>query len=191
MYTLIGSGPSPYVRRTRILLEELKLGYDFQKIDVMSKDGQNVLAKYGPIRRVPVLIENSSQKIIRDSAIIDQYLKSHTTLDLEKEDEKNLLNEVCSSALLVLQLQRFKLDTDKSNPLTQNQWKRIGDILNYFDQKKLVQDEFDVISQWLFCTLDWFEYRELYPWRDERAHLISFYEQFKERDSVIKTDPRT
>lgn len=190
MYKLIGSLPSPYVRRVRLVLEELNLPYEFQTIDVMSSEGQEILSQFSIIRRVPVLIDEKTQEVYTDSGLITQFLRKDK-FDYREEEIKLLINEACASALTILQLSRFKLDESGESIIAKNHQKRVNDILDYFENHNEVYslEKFEIIEQWLFCMLDWFEFRELAKWKDKN-NLVDFYEAHVNRDAVKKTNPR-
>lgn len=187
MYNLIGSKPSPFVRRIRVFLEENNIPYEFEVIDVMSSEGQERLSEYGPIKRVPVLVKNDSGEVFRDSYLIVKYHEK-VALSRELEEDLLLLNELCNSALLLLQFKRFKLDENHENLLSKSHLKRIDGILEYFNTSEL--DSFGLVQQWLFCSLDWFDFRDIVKWRTRYSNLEAFFGNFKDRPSLVSSDPR-
>lgn len=67
---LIGSPNSPYVRKTRIVLAEKKIEYEFV-LDT-ARD-ENTVAPYNPLGRIPVLILDDGATLF-DSRVIVEYL---------------------------------------------------------------------------------------------------------------------
>ncbi|HQR03794.1 MAG: glutathione S-transferase [Proteobacteria bacterium] len=70
---LIGSLTSPYVRKTRVVLAEKKIEYDF----VITPPGAagSVVAGYNPLARIPVLVLDDDTALF-DSPVIVEYLDS-------------------------------------------------------------------------------------------------------------------
>lgn len=67
---LIGSPTSPYVRKTRIVLAEKKIEYEF----VIDATGdENSVAPWNPLGRVPVLVLDDDSSLF-DSRVIVEYL---------------------------------------------------------------------------------------------------------------------
>ncbi|WP_431260221.1 glutathione S-transferase family protein [Roseateles chitinivorans] len=71
---LIGSLPSPYVRKVRVVMAEKKLDYQFELEDVWGSD--NIL-KINPLGKVPCLVMEGQDSItgaVFDSRVIVEYL---------------------------------------------------------------------------------------------------------------------
>ncbi|MGE5465883.1 MAG: glutathione S-transferase [Ignavibacteria bacterium] len=72
---LIGSLTSPYVRKTRVVLAEKKIDYDFV---LESPWGEgNSVAKFNPLGKVPVLVLDDDSTLF-DSRVIVEYLDNMT-----------------------------------------------------------------------------------------------------------------
>lgn len=72
---LIGSLTSPYVRKTRIVLAEKKIDYDFV-LESPWVEG-NAVVKYNPLGKVPVLVLDDDSTLF-DSRVIVEYLDNMT-----------------------------------------------------------------------------------------------------------------
>ncbi len=72
---LIGSLTSPFVRKTRIVLAEKKIDYEFV-IDSPWLEGNSV-AKFNPLGKIPVLVLDDESTLF-DSRVIVEYLDSMT-----------------------------------------------------------------------------------------------------------------
>lgn len=180
---LIGSVASPFVRRIRILL--YGQDYTFTKVNILEPQGAKIIKNYSPISRIPVLIDKD--QVYWDSMLITKYLKPNL-IDLKTESELIMLNELTDSGLQNFQFLRFNMDLKGDSILAQNNKRRIKNILEYFDNKNL--SHWDIITQWLYCTLDWFSYREIYPWEDNFDNLLTFYKANHERPEIKETNPR-
>lgn len=72
---LLGSLTSPYVRKTRIVLAEKKIDYDFELQSPWSED--SVVPNFNPLGKVPVLILDDGTALF-DSRVIVEYLDNVT-----------------------------------------------------------------------------------------------------------------
>ena len=73
---LIGSLPSPYVRKVRIVMAEKKLDYQFVTEDVWASDA--ILAS-NPLGKVPCLVMEGGEAVF-DSRVIVEYLDARSPL---------------------------------------------------------------------------------------------------------------
>ena len=72
---LIGILTSPYVRKTRIVLIEKKIDYEFVVTDLNSPD--NIANQFNPLGKVPCLVMDDG-KALYDSSVIVDYLDTTT-----------------------------------------------------------------------------------------------------------------
>lgn len=180
---LIGSIASPFVRRIRMAFGE---EVEFEAINVFTTEGQARLKEVSPIRRIPVLLDKDD--VIWDSMLIEDYLANkERTLTVQKE--MLLINEATDSALVMFQAKKFIPGAHEENTFINNNTKRVNDILNYFDQKDLAQN-WGIIERWLYCTLDWINFREVIAWEEKFKNLQAFYQRNQNRSDVQATDPR-
>ena len=180
---LIGSKASPYVRRVRLMLGDLD--YKFETVDVFSDKGQKLISKYSPTKRVPILVDGD--RVIWDSLIIAQYF-SDEPLDVLTQKDLTLINEMTDAGIQLFQLRKFETDVNDESPLSKNNLERILNVLNYFE--KIIQDHFRLVEEWLYCTLDWFSYREVYDWKTDHPNLVAFMNKHEDDDFIKQTDPR-
>jgi glutathione S-transferase len=74
MMKLIGALTSPYVRKTRIVMAEKKLDYQFVLEDVWANDD---ILKFNPLGKVPCLVLEGGEAIF-DSRVIVEYLDTRS-----------------------------------------------------------------------------------------------------------------
>lgn len=187
---LVGSNASPYVRRVRILLDELKADFTFVPVDIFSEQGQQEVFQYTKTRRVPVLIDGD--KTVWDSHLIAKYLLEKYAAPLprlEEEKEIILLNEANDSGIALYQVRFFDLDKEGKNIYSKIQYKRIKGILSYFDEKLANESlSWGLVANYLYCMLDWFSYRNVFPW-EEYTHLKEFYDSLSSKEILQQTAP--
>ena len=68
---LIGSRPSPFVRKIRVLLAEKQISFDFVEENVWSPDSE--VPKYNPLNKVPALVLDEGE-CLYDSQVIAEYV---------------------------------------------------------------------------------------------------------------------
>ena len=66
---LIGQYDSPFVRRVAVALRHLELPYEHRPWSVWAHADE--VAKYNPLRRVPVLVMDDGEALVESSAILD------------------------------------------------------------------------------------------------------------------------
>ncbi|KYF60081.1 glutathione S-transferase [Sorangium cellulosum] len=66
---LIGQYDSPFVRRVAVALQHYGLAYEHRPWSVWA-DAESI-AKYNPLRRVPVLVTDSGESLVESAAILD------------------------------------------------------------------------------------------------------------------------
>lgn len=187
---LIGSIASPYVRRLRILLEELGADYVFKQVQVFSKEGQEEIFSYTKTRRVPILVDGD--KTLWDSLLITKYLLkkyNRTEIKLELEKDLILINEANDSAISLFQVRYFELDPQNENIFSKVQFKRIKGILSYFDEQFKTDDHmWGIKANFLYCLLDWLNYRQVLDW-SEFENLVEFHKDLSSKDIIQQTAP--
>ena len=180
-YILYGSQTSPFVRRLRILLENVS--YEFKELAVFEKGDGEILNKINPLNQVPVLTDG--ELTIWDSRQIFNYLNSiHRFQNFTWEDE-NLLTAIdgaMNSAVSLLVLKRSGLNITEDKLFFNRQHERINSIINYLTPYMtgpgLAEWNFHTIS--LYCFLDWAAYRSLIS-LEGRDDCIKFLDAHKNR----------
>ena len=94
---LIGILTSPYVRKTRIVLIEKKIDYEFVVTDLNSPD--NIANQFNPLGKVPCLVMDDG-KALYDSSVIVDYLDTATPVSrLLPDDNRGRADVKCWEAL--------------------------------------------------------------------------------------------
>lgn len=186
---LIGSKTSPFVRRIRLFLAEAP--YEFEILDVLSEPGRSQVFAKNPVGRIPVLIDG--QTVIWDSRLILRYLLEKTRRplpSLETELKLDLIDNANDTGVALFQIKKFNLDPHWQNTFSKNQVDRLNKILNHLEHgKKPELETFEGI--WLFCLLDWIEFREVSKISGHFPKLEVFWTESKRHKLAIATDPRS
>ena len=161
-YQLYGSQTSPFVRRIRILLENIQ--YEFKELEIFERDAQ-LLNKINPINQVPVLVDDG--KVIWDSRQIFAYLNSfHRFQNMDWDDENSLtaIDSAMSSAVALLLMRRSGINIDEPLMYVQRQKERIESVLDHlapFIREKVATQAWDFHTISLYAFFDWGTFRNL------------------------------
>ena len=187
---LYGSITSPYVRRIRLFLADKN--YEFINLDIFSPEGEAVLNKYNPTRKIPMLIDN--EQVIYDSGVIFRYLQEkfeQPKLRWQQENLLTLIDAANDSMVELFLCFRSALDTSEDRLFFNLQHQRIDKVLTELNREvgEGSFDSWDYLAMSLYCLVDWAMFRErvdLLPF----SQLLAFHEQHKQKQIIIETNPR-
>jgi glutathione S-transferase len=190
MMKLFGSGPSPFVRRIRMLLADRP--FEFVTLNIFEQQDRAVLIQHNPARKVPML--QDGDQVIFDSNVIYRYLAAKfgfPTLTWAEENQLTLINAVNDSLVELLLCQRSGFDTKDDKLFFKLQHERIQAILPQLDQD-VASGKFsnwNFVSISLYALIDWMLFRELVDLTPYPA-LLQYLKQFADQPAVKTTDPR-
>lgn len=208
MRLLHGGDGSPFVRKIRIVLDEL--GLSFEQDTTMARDRPiESFSKLNPALRVPAL-EDDGEVVFDSNVIIEYLLRTYpipekqgdhpplapalTRYDHHLEDAKVLstLKALEDAAVLILLMGLGGLDPE-SVPFLGRQQVRVNSCLDWLEAKVGTQGSngfwpgyLSVADISLVCALDFAEKHRIYTWQD-RASLKQRAAQLNERPSVFAT----
>lgn len=186
-YTLLGSKTSPFVRRIRMLMENVP--YEFKELNIFETKDAITLSKINPVNQIPVLIDGETP--IWDSRQIFNYLNQKHSLFEMNWDKENTLTAIeggMNSGVALLLLKRSGINIEENYMFTQRQKERIESVIRYVTplMKEETQTCWDFITMSLYCFLDWARFREIYP-VENCPEVISFLNNQSHREIVQKT----
>lgn len=187
-YTLYGSQTSPFVRRLRILLQDIPC--TFEELNIFEASDAVLLNKINPLNRVPVL--RHDEKTIWDSRQIFQYLNDiHQFETLNWEDE-NLLTGIegaMDSGIALLLMKRSGMNIEENFMYIARQKDRIESVLDYL--KPWLSDraltEWNFASMTTYAFLDWALFRNIIN-IENRPECRKFLDTHSNRPAVIATN---
>jgi len=187
---LYGSQTSPYVRRLRLLMENLE--YEFVKMNIFEEKDRKVLRELSPILKIPVLV-NDPEKIF-DSRQIFRYLcesSVHPKLDWEQENALTIVDGVNDSLIQLYMLKRSNIQYNESDLAISANNERIQLGLQWIDEAfaRNYFSYWDYLSMSLYCLLDWAQFRELIDLKHYK-NFHNFLSQYEDEAIVKETDPR-
>ena len=192
-YTLIGSLTSPYVRKLRLLLNNLA-PYELKCINYLEANDSEYLKKINPINKIPILIDN--EKTIYDSRVIYNYLaKKHDLKPLSYEEENILsaIDAALDTSINLFSLRRGGMDLNGGNSYIERQKERVTLILNYLtpwaqklDPKQ--PSDWNYLSMSLYSYLFWGTFREILD-LSQHTSLKEFLLKFSDAPGVADSAP--
>lgn len=181
-YTLIGSYPSPFVRRIRMLMEDIP--FEFRELNIYEAEGTIELNKVNPVNQIPVLIDGNRK--IWDSRIIFNYLNAlHKLQKMDWEDENTLtaIDGALNAGVALLLMKRSGIRIEEPYMIVNRHRERIESILEYLRAyaEGAGLKEWNFLSMSLYSFLDWASFREILNLADHPVYL-DFFNAHSERD---------
>ena len=186
-YTLIGSKTSPFVRRIRMVMEEIP--YDLKELNIYETEDGLKLNKINPVNQIPVLIDG--EQTIWDSRQIFNYINLHHKLHNIDWQDENMLTAIegaMTSAVALLQMSRCGMNIDEPFVYVNRQKERIESVLNYV--KPYLENEglkeWSFITMTLYSFIDWAKFRNIVSF-DHRPECDKFMAAHASRKIVTDT----
>ena len=199
---LIGSLTSPYVRKTRVVLAEKKIDYDFEIDSPWAPE--NEVTNVNPLGKIPVLVLDDNTALF-DSRVIVEYLdnsapnnKLMPAPNRERSEVKRweaLADGVCDAAALIF-LERKRPAAQQSPDWIARQQTKIISSLGYMsselgDSSWCMGTHFSLADVASGCALGYLVFR--FPeidWRGKHPNLARLYEKLMLRPAFIETVPQ-
>lgn len=186
-YILYGSHTSPFVRRIRMLMENIP--YEFKEVNIFDSEEGLKFNKINPINQLPVLVDGD--QVIWDSRQIFNYVNLNHKLHNLHWDDENLLTAIegaMNSAINLMMMKRSGMNVDEQYMFINRQKERVESVLDFL--KPLIETRF--VKEWdfhamsLYAFIDWLKFRNVIP-IDKRPELQKFMDAHAERPIVKKT----
>ena len=200
---LLGSVPSPYTRKVRIVLAEKKIDCDFEIADVSQSD--SAVADRNPLGKVPTLLLDDGTALF-DSRVIVEFLDGVSPLArLIPEDNRERVavrrwealadGSLDAGLLLRYESQRPKKEQSKAWADKQARKLRRGlaAIAAELGERPWCHgDRYSLADIAVGCCLGWVEFRKPggVGWRDAYPNLAHHYDKLMERPAFADTAPR-
>lgn len=190
MLKLVGSAPSPYVRRIRVWLDDVD--YEFVELDIYSESGRTALQNYNPAMKIPMLLDD--EQPVYDSRVIFRYLSEkldRPALTLTQENQLTLIDAAVDAHIILMMAARSGIDTEQDMLLCNLQRNRLAQTLPVLSDwvAEGTFSQWDYPAMCLFSLLDWVSFRELLD-LSAWPPLQAFHSAQLARPQVQATDPR-
>ncbi|HEX6242765.1 MAG TPA: glutathione S-transferase family protein [Polyangiales bacterium] len=197
MIRLYGTITSPYVRRVRVVAEELGLAHEL--IDTATDAGQARLREKTPTWKVPAA--DIDGLLVFDSHAITELLLERVGSDaiapwrVDDVEARNVLNVVdgaLDALINVFYLRKEGVDVDQVPYLKKQQGRAraaLGWLENHAYEPYLTSKrQFGLPEIGLGTALGWMRFRNAYP-IDDHPRLLRCLEQLEQRASFRATQP--
>ena len=199
---LIGSIPSPYVRKVRVVMAEKKLDYSFVLEDVWSAD--TTISLSNPLGKVPCLVMEDGGAMY-DSRVIVEYLDTMSPVGkLLPNSGRERASIKCWEALadgvldaaIAVRLERTLRPADKqSDAWVERQLGKVRQGLKAMahglgEAPFCAGGHFTLADVAVGCALGWLAFRfPDIPWREDHPNLARLFDKLSERPSFRETMP--
>lgn len=198
---LIGTPTSPYTRKTRIVLAEKRIEYDFV-VDVPTEPGSRV-PDYNPLGKVPVLVIDDELSIF-DSRVIVEYLDSASpVMRLIPDDTRHrtlvrrweALADGCTDAVVAIVTEKRRRAERQSPGWIAHQQGKIDRALRVMSDELgnrnwSTGDFFNLSDVAVGCCLGYLDLRlPEQHWRKAYANLAKLADKLAQRPSFRDTIP--
>jgi glutathione S-transferase len=200
---LLGSGPSPYTRKVRIVLAEKKIDCDFEAVDVAPAD--NPVNASNPLGKVPTLVLDDGTALF-DSRVIVEFLDNVSPIArLIPDDNRErvavrrweALADGSLDAGLLIRYESLRPKKEQSKAWAEKQTGKLRRGLAMIaaelgDRHWCHGDRYSLADIAVGCCLGWVEFRRPagVDWRAEYANLARFYDKLMERPAFADTAPK-
>lgn len=200
---LLGSGPSPYTRKVRIVLAEKKIDCDFETVDV--NPSENPVNALNPLGKVPTLVLDDGSALF-DSRVIVEFLDGVSPISrLIPDDNRDrvavrrweaLADGALDAGLLIRyeglrpkKLQSADWAAKQTGKLERSLAQMAADL---GDRPWCHGDRYSLADIAVGACLGWVEFRKPggVEWRGRYANLAKLYDKLMERPAFADTAPK-
>ena len=190
-YVLVGSAPSPFTRRLRLLMENTP--HEFIPLNIYEPAGASELKKLNPTNQIPVLVDEGVP--VFDSRVIFNHLNEKHKFEEMSVKKQNVLTVaegmMTGGVAKFLLVNKSGLDPTQPNMYLERQLERIQSthewLLNWM--KSAAAMDWDFTTMTVYSAYDWMKFREIHPVA-QTPEVADFLEMHSERPIVHATDPR-
>ena len=199
---LLGSVPSPYTRKVRIVLAEKKIDCEFEVADV--NPPENPVNALNPLGKVPTLVQDDGTALF-DSRVIVEFLDSVSPLSrlIPEENRERVavhrweaLADGSLDAGLLIRYESLRPKKEQSKAWSEKQVGKLKRGLAMIaaelaDKPWCHGDRYSLADIAVGCCLGWIEFRKPgnVDWRAEYANLDRYYGKLMERPAFADTAP--
>jgi glutathione S-transferase len=199
---LLGSIPSPFTRKVRIVLAEKRVECTFEQVDVMS--ATSPVPAHNPLGKVPVLVLDDGSTIY-DSRVIAEFLDTVSPIGRLIPDESRdriavrrweaLADGVVDAGILV------RYEQAREANLQSTAWKErqmgklergLAEMANELGDKPWCHGNGFTLADIAFgCALGWLAFRfTAMDWRGQYPNLARHFDKLSERPAFADTVPK-
>ncbi len=197
---LISAGPSPFVRKVRVLLHETGQLDDVEIVDIattpVKSDPQAIAAN--PTGKIPALIRDDGPAIY-DSRVITRFLDARVDAGLypatrqwETLTLEATADAIMDARVLMVYEHRVRAPEKVDDDWVNAQWGKISRSLSALNTRWMnhLAGPLDISHIAIGCALGYLDFRhDTRQWRTGNDALAAWYDNFSQRESMISTAP--
>ncbi|MCT4554057.1 MAG: glutathione S-transferase [Pelagimonas sp.] len=197
---LLRAGPSPFVRKVLITLEETNLTDQVELVDVTASPltPDPTLTAANPVGKIPALMRSDGPTLY-DSRVICRYLDHRAEAGLYPEARiwdtlvlEATADGIMEAAVLIIYEERFRPAEKVSLDWIEGQWAKVARALDALETRWVshLHGPLDMGHIAVGCALGYLDFRhEVRSWRTGRPELARWFDGFSARDSYQATQP--
>jgi glutathione S-transferase len=201
---LLGSVPSPYTRKVRIVLAEKKIDCDFEIVDV--NPPENPVNAHNPLGKVPAMLLDDGTALF-DSRVIVEFLDNVSPISrlIPEENRERVavrrweaLADGSLDAGLLIRYESLRPKKEQSQAWAQKQSGKLkrglAAIAAELGEKPWCHgDRYTLADIAVGCCLGWVEFRKPggIEWRGQYPNLARHYDKLMERPAFADTAPKS
>lgn len=201
---LYGTPPSHFTRKVRVVLQELKVPYEFVVLEKLLEVGEEKFAG-NPLHLFPVL-EDGTQRLF-DSSLICEYLLERygqgkelasflPPVENKVRDQKRLvvMNGAMSAGVTLIRAKRSGIENTNDYSFFRQEKAALAGAFRWLERELGSAESFypgrlTMLDINLQCLLEWAVFRELNIPEAETPNLVRFRDAFATRPSFRDTHP--
>ena len=200
MMQLISAGPSPFVRKVRVLLQETGQSEDVEVVEIAATPVATPpeLAAANPVGKIPALIRPDGPALY-DSRVITRYLDQQAGGRFYPEARlwevltlEAIAEGIMEAALAMTYEARFRPEDMRYAPWVEGQWAKAARALDAVEARWMshLAGPLDMSHIALGCALGYLDFRhDARAWRVGHPALEAWYARMSTRESMVKTAP--
>ena len=197
---LLMAGPSPFVRKVMVLLQETGQADDVEVQTVTAAPGGTdaTLKAANPVGKIPALVRDEGPTLY-DSRVICRYLDDRAGAGLYPEKGWDTLvleataDALMEAAVLMVYEKRFRDEAEQSPAWIEAQWGKVEGALDALNARWMshLAGPMDIGHIGVGCGLGYLDFRHGdRDWRKGRDALATWYTAFAARPSMENTTPQ-
>lgn len=199
MMELLGSGASPFVRKTRVVLSEAGItDIPYVEVKASPMGGEDKINAANPLGKIPALTRDSGPTIY-DSNVVCRFLDQRAGAGLYPEGRlwevltlEATGDGVMEAAVGMVYEMRFRPEDMQWADWFDAQWVKIDRALDVIERQWMshLYGPIDMGQISVACALGYLDLRFAdKDWRAGRDGLAAWYKTFSERPSMQETAP--
>lgn len=197
---LMMAGPSPFVRKVRVLLREADMADQVEEIAVVASPTgpSDDLIAANPLGKIPALVREFGPTLY-DSRVICRFLDHRAGGGFYPEARlwevltlEATADGIMEAAVLMVYEARFRDEALRSQAWVDAQWAKVDRALDALETRWIshLAGPVDMGQIAIGCALAYLDFRHaVRAWREGRPQLAAWFEVFAARDSMQATQP--